>query len=174
VSDAAIDVRRAGPDDAEILSRIGTRSFRNAYEGTASAEDLLSHLDDFCGPEVVRTELNRPGRWYLLASIGGEPAGFVKIRDGESPECVKAGKVLELQQVYVAPDKQRHGLGAHLIDAALNLGGFMGVSGFWLSVWQEAPWAVNAYSKYGFEKVGTAEFRLGSTVHTDWVMYKGL
>ena len=174
MSDTAIDVRRAGPDDAEVLSRIGTRSFRNAYQDAASAEDLLSHLDDYFAPEAVQTELDRPGRWYLLASIGGEPAGFVKIRDVESPECVKAGKVLELQQVYVEPDKQRHGLGAHLIDAALNLGSFMGVSGFWLLVWQEAPWAVNAYTKYGFEKVGTAEFRLGNTVYTDWVMYRAV
>jgi ribosomal protein S18 acetylase RimI-like enzyme len=174
VSDAAIDVRRAGADDAEVLSHIGAQSFRKAYEGTASAADLLSHLDDFFGPDVVRNELERPGRWYLLASIGGEPAGFAKIRDGESPECVKAGRVLELQQVYVAPDRQRHGLGAQLIDAALNLGSFLGVTGLWLSVWQEAPWAVNAYSKYGFEKVGTTEFRLGKTLYTDWVMYKSL
>jgi len=172
MSDAAIEIRRAGPDDAATLSRIGTESFRAAYEGTASADDLLSHLEDFFGLETVKDELERPGRWYLLASIDREPAGFVKIRDGNKPDCVEAAKVLELQQVYVAPDRQRHGLAGRLIDAAFNLAGFMGVTGFWLSVWQEAPWAINAYSKYGFEKLGTTQFRIGTTIYTDWVMYR--
>ena len=174
MTEAAIDIRRAGPDDAGVLSQIGTESFRVAYGGTASAEDLLAHLDDFFGLDTVKSELEKAGRWYLLASVDDVPAGFVKVRDSEKPDCVTANRVLELQQVYVSPDKQRHGLGGRLIDAAMNLGSFMGVNGFWLSVWQDAPWAVNAYAKYGFEQVGTADFRIGKSFYSDWIMYKPL
>lgn len=174
MSDAVVEVRRAGLEDAGAISKIGSASFRAAYAGTASAEDLLAHLDEFFGLEPVSSELQQAGRWYLLASIDGEAAGYVKIRDSEKPESVPGRRALELQQVYVAPDKQRHGLGGRLIDAALNLGGFMAVDGFWLSVWEEADWAINAYSKYGFEKVGTTDFKLGSTAYTDWLMYKAL
>ncbi len=83
-------------------------------------------------------------------------------------------RVLELQQVYVLPDRQRHGLGQSLINAAFNLAGFMGADGVWLSVWEHASWAVKAYRKYGFEQVGTTDFSLGKTVYSDWIMYRAI
>ena len=174
MTEASIDIRRAVPEDADAISTIGTQSFKAAYGDTADAEDLILHLDDYFGLDAVKSELDQPGRWYLVALIDDEPAAFTKIRDADKPDCVPGARVLELQQVYVLPDKQRHGLGGQLIDASFNLAGFMGVEGLWLSVWQHAPWAVNAYRKYGFEQVGTADFKLGNTVYSDWVMYRAL
>ena len=123
MSDADSTIRRAGPDDAGAIAAIGSRSFTAAYGETASAADLQSHLSDFFGPDVVRRELEQPGRWYLLASIGDQPAGFVKICDSEKHASVPGNRVLELQQVYVLPERQRHGLGQQLINAACNLAG---------------------------------------------------
>lgn len=169
-----VEIRRADAGDAAVISRLGMSSFKATYAHTANAADFLSHVDDYFSEVAVSAELGKPGRWYLLATLDEEPAGFVKLRDSDKHDCVPGGRALEIQQLYVAPDRQRHGLGGRLIEAAMNLAGFMGVDGCWLSVWEDAPWAVNAYDKYGFEKVGTAEFRIGRTAFTDAIMYLAL
>ena len=33
---------------------------------------MISHLDEFFGPDVVARELDLAGCWYLLASVDGE------------------------------------------------------------------------------------------------------
>ena len=83
-----------------------------------------------------------------------------------------ASRALELHQVYVLPDAQRAGVGGRLIAAAADFARDKAADGIWLSVWEDAPWAVNCYRKYGFEEVGTAVFTLGATVYNDLVMWR--
>ena len=70
------------------------------------------------------------------------------------------------------PEQQRAGIGGSLIDAAARFARDKAADGIWLSVWRDAPWAVNCYRKNGFEVVGTAEFKLGRTVYKDLLMWR--
>ena len=158
-------------DDAPVLSNIGMASFRQAYEDWSEPDDLEAHLVEFFSETAVIESLETPGCRYLLASNGGNPAGFVKIRDSELPEQVPARQALELQQVYVLPDQQRFGIGGRMLAAAVELAAGQSADGVWLSVWEDAPWAVNCYRKYGFEQVGTVDFQLGNTVYNDLLMW---
>ena len=78
------------------------------------------------------------------------------------------------KQVYVLPDKQRYGIGGRLIEAVVDIARLEGADGLWLSVWEDAPWAVNAYRKNGFEAVGTAAFCLGKTRYKDLLMWRSV
>ena len=169
-----IEIRVAAMEDAATLSAVGCDSFKAAYEGTASAEDLLSHLETYFSVTAIEKELATAGRRYLLALIDGEATGFVKIREGEQPAVIPGSSALELQQVYVLPDKQRHGVGGRLIEAVVDIARSEDADGLWLSVWEDAPWAVNAYRKKGFEPVGTAAFRLGNTRYEDLLMWRSV
>ena len=171
MSDPGITVRIATADDVGTLAAIGSASFEGAYGGTATADDLLAHLDEFFGAAAVAKEIRAAGTVYLIASAAGQPAGFAKIRDSETPAAVPARAVLELQQVYVSPDAQRGGVGGHLIRAASDYAKQLSAEGLWLSVWEEADWAINAYKKHGFVVVGEAEFRLGTTHYSDLLMW---
>ena len=167
-----IEIREAGIDDVDTLSAIGHASFRAAYEKWSHADDLLAHLDTFFSVEAIHNEMELPGHNYLIAVHGDVPAGFVKIRENTRPDEVPATRALELHQVYVMPDQQRHGIGGLLIAAAADFARDKAADGVWLTVWKDAPWAVNCYRKYGFEEVGTTEFQLGRTVYTDLLMWR--
>ena len=73
--------------------------------------------------------------------------------------------------MYILPAFQRVGLGARLIDAAIEHAIEQGRKSVWLSAWEQADWALNFYTKVGFRKVGTQEFRIGATAFTDFVMW---
>jgi len=169
-----IEIREAGSDDVSSLSAVGHESFRAAYEDWSEPDDLIEHLDTFFSEDAIRKEIQLPGHYYLIASINGDPAGFVKIRENTRPQEVPATRALELHQVYVMPGKQRHGIGGRLIEAAARFASNKSADGIWLSVWKDAPWAVNCYRKYGFEEVGLTDFKLGQSIYTDLLMWRAV
>ena len=167
-----IDIREAGLDDVGTLSAIGHAAFRAAYEQWSEPDDLVAHLEDFFSETAIRGEMALPGHHYLIAHLDGAAAGFVKIREHARPAEVPATRALELHQVYVLPKHQRAGIGGRLIEAAARFARDRAADGIWLSVWQDAVWAVNCYRKHGFEEVGTTVFRLGQTVYEDLLMWR--
>ena len=164
-------VRAAGPADVEVIAEIGQASFREAYENWSEPDDLESHLDEFFSEAAVSEALQMPGCRYLLAMHGDTPAGFAKVSDGETPAQVPADFALELKQVYVHPKQQRFGIGGSLLAAAFDCALEQSVDGVWLTVWEDAPWAVNCYLKYGFVQVGMIDFQLGKSVYNDLLMW---
>lgn len=168
---ATISICAAGPDDAAELSLVGQASFRQAYENWSAPADLEAHLAEFFSESAVRDAMASTGCQFLLAKNGSDAAGYVKVRDSEKPERVPVPRALELQQVYVHPDQQRYGIGGKLLEAARNYAAEQSADGVWLTVWEEATWAVNCYRKYGFEQVGEIDFKLGNTTYNDFLMW---
>lgn len=167
-----IEIREAGIDDVDTLATIGHASFRTAYQDWSHPDDLIQHLDAFFSVTAIRGAMALPGHNYLFALHDKAAAGFVKIRENNRPQEVPATRALELHQVYVLPDQQRHGIGGALIEAAIDFARGKAADGVWLSVWKDAPWAVNCYRKYGFEEVGTTDFQLGRTIYNDLLMWR--
>lgn len=164
-------VRTATLADAADLSHVGTQSFSDAYRGTADDADIDAHLEDHFGEAAIRRELNRPAVRYLIADRGSATAGFAKLCNGDVPPDLNVGTAVEVQQLYVASDHQRSGVGGRLMDAALVEARSQHVDGVWLSAWTHADWAVSFYRGYGFEIVGKVPFRLGRTDFTDYLMW---
>ena len=167
-----ITIRQATVDDVSALSAIGHESFLAAYENFSEPDDMIAHLDAFFSEEAILKEISLPGRNYLMALIGDMPAGFVKIQESNRPDEVPASRALELHQVYVLPDKQRFGIGGELIETAARFARDKAADGIWLTVWEDAPWAVNCYRKYGFEEVGKVDFQLGKSTYNDLLMWR--
>lgn len=169
---ASISIREAGVDDVATLSAIGHASFRAAYENWSEPDDLVAHLEDFFSEVAIHAAMGLPGCHYLLALNGDVAVGFTKIREGKQPDEIPVALALELHQVYVMPDQQRFGIGGRLIGAARRYAHEQSADGVWLTVWEDAPWAVNCYRKYGFEQVGTMDFKLGRATYNDLVMWR--
>jgi len=166
-----IAVRKATIDDIVELSAIGQASFRGAYESWSEPDDLQAHLEDYFSEAAVRSAMAEPGCQYLLATNGDAVAGFVKIRDRDKPEQVPAGRVFELSQVYVSPDHQRFGIGGLLLKAATHFAADRAADGVWLSVWEDAQWAISCYRKFGFLEIGRLDFKVGDTIYNDLLMW---
>ena len=115
-----------------------------------------------------------PDRFYLVALFDDAPAGLCKLRAGPVPKDIPDSASLEIQQLYINPRHQRLGIGTALVDAVFDQARTSGLNGVWLSVWQQAPWATNFYSKCGFTRFGVHTFQLGSAEQSDLLMWIGV
>lgn len=164
----------AGVADAAALSAAGARLFAQAYGKYSEPGDLAAHVREYFGRECVTAELQKPEVSYTIAYDAIDIAGFVKIRRGRAPDGMPAAEAVEVQQLYVDAGRQRRGVGTALMNRAVATAREEGHAGLWLSVWQDADWATRFYESYGFEKSGTAEFRLGRSCFLDDLMWFGL
>jgi len=166
----SIEIRQATDADAETLAATGRRLFTAAYGNISGADDLAAHVDDYFSASAVESELGHENTQYYLAMDGDVIAGFIKLRHSSIPSQIPLSNGVEVQQLYVAPDQQRKGIGRLLTDRAVSIVGEEGADGLWLSVWQEADWAINFYRAYGYRTVGTTDFWLGKSHFTDFLM----
>jgi GNAT superfamily N-acetyltransferase len=163
-------VRRATERDAGALAAVGRASFSEAYGPSSKPGDLADHLHRHFRAEVIRDEMARPGCDYWLAEVGGAPAGLAKTRSDRSPDELPRPKCLELELLYIAPTFQRRGAGHALLDRVQALAVERGFGGIWLSVWEEAHWAVSFYEKRGFSAFAKHRFTVGRSEFTDELM----
>lgn len=168
----ATDIRIAVIDDADAVAEVGAASFRAAYEGSCSTEELEEHVAENFSASIVSEQLRQPGVTYLLAKVQQVPAGIAKLRDGAGPDAIPSRKPLEIQQFYVSPGHQRMGVGADLMRVAWEVAKSASADGVWLSVWENADWAVGFYLSCGFTQVGTTDFPMGSTVYNDFLLWR--
>lgn len=166
-----LSVRVAAPTDAAELSRVGMQSFNDAYRGTANDADIDAHLAEFFSEAAIRHEMTLPTVRYLVAQRGPSTAGLVKLRNAHVPPSLAVDSAVEVQQLYVASEQQRSGIGARLLDAAVADARRQQVNGLWLSAWTHADWAVSFYRGYGFGVICEVPFRLGRSDFTDYLMW---
>ena len=167
----AVSIRPADAGQTGLLSETGQRLFVQTYGNISGAEDLAAHVEDYFGERAVSAELAKTGVRYFLAWDNGDVAGFLKTRESDIPDAIPAAAATEVQQLYVDANHQRKGIGRLLMDAAVAVARDAGHEGVWLSVWQEAPWAIHFYQDYGFHTVGTTDFWLGKSKYTDFLMW---
>lgn len=166
-----LGIRVATAADIPDLSRVGMRSFSDAYRGTADDADIDAHLDAYFSRAAIAQEMTQPAVRYLLGTRGSSTAGLVKLRGDNVPPQLPARRAIEVQQLYVASEHQRAGVGRCLLDAAVDEARHERAEGVWLSAWTEADWAVAFYRGYGFGVVCEIPFRLGKTDFTDYLMW---
>lgn len=162
--------RRAGPDDAGALSRIGAETFTETFghhyppahlrDFLTSAYSLAGSLEDLTTPE---TEV-------LFAELGGEVAGYCKIGACKLPVDTGPEPCIELHRIYVRGSAQGLGVGRKLIDWALERARARGAVHVFLGVWSENPKAIAVYRARGFEPVGGYKFAVGATLDDEIIM----
>lgn len=172
--DSQIVVRLATLDDAPALANVGIASFRAAYAAHSNADDLAAHIHTSFAENAVRERLVEGFCNYYLAEVDGRPAGMARVCMAECPAPGGDDNALELQQLYVLADMQRHGLGRRLLRRVFEHAEERAAKGVWLSAWEFADWATRFYSSAGFEAIGKVEFKLGSTAYTDLLMWRPL
>lgn len=167
-------IRRAGIGDAELLAKIGTNSFREAYGPHSDPTDLETHIRDYFAPDAVFKEFESGDSLYLIATVDGEAGGLAKCRKAACPVDGGDANAVELQQLYVLAAMQRHGLGQQLVDGVIDYARQNEAAGLWLSAWEFADWAIRFYERVGFAGIAKVEFKLGATTFTDILMWRSL
>ncbi|HYD51183.1 MAG TPA: N-acetyltransferase [Gemmatimonadaceae bacterium] len=177
-----IHVRPAAAADAPALSRLGTTTFRETFEGENTPDDMARYLAEAFTPERQAAEIADPAGIVLLAEHregSGDPGsatlvGYAHLVSGQAPAAVQGPAPVELKRLYVARAWHGQRVAQSLMDAALDVARARGARTVWLGVWERNPRAAAFYRKYGFERVGEHTFVLGADAQTDWLLARPL
>ncbi len=167
-------IRRATPDDCDILAVLGERTFRETFvEGFAiaySADDLAQFVAQSYAPEVFAAKFADPAQALWLAFADGEPIGYANAGPCRLPHPDVQPHHGELYRLYLSQDQQGLGLGRRLMETALPwlMRAYPGP--LWLGVWSGNLKAQAFYARYGFEKVGEYEFPVGATRDHEFIL----
>lgn len=166
----ASSIRTAAAADAERLSDLAVRTFRDTYAEHNRPENMVEYLAAHFSPEKQAAELADPLMATVVAEAGSQLIGYAQLRRGSPPDCVPGTDRLELSRFYV--DRPWHGRGVAqaLMTAAARVAAERGAETLWLGVWEQNPRGIAFYRKFGFADVGTQTFVLGSDPQNDRVM----
>jgi GNAT superfamily N-acetyltransferase len=167
---AQLRTRRAALADAEMLARLGARTFRETFGSQNTPENMASYLAKAFDVPVVARELADPNVTYIVGEIEDHPAAYAMVRIVPAPPSVTGPLPLELVRFYV--DRPWHGAGmaSALMQACDDEAHRRGARTLWLGVWEKNPRAIRFYEKCGFRDVGSQTFMVGDDPQTDRVM----
>ena len=147
-----VELRAASLGDIDGLRRVYRRA---SLSNAADREALLAnpHYLEFDGSAL-------DGGATTLATIGGEIVGFVTVIDAGSPGP-------EVEDLFVDPDWQRHGIGRLLMRSAADVARSRGrrvltVTG--------NPHAEAFYRSVGFVPIGEAATAFGMAPRFEWTL----
>jgi len=117
-----MEIRGAGPLDAEGIARVHTQSWQHAYRGVVSDEylDALRWEQRYEMWNAALVEPTMPGTSIFVAIDADEVVtGFASIglvRDDD----LREREFFELYAIYLAPEMWRRGIGTQIMNAALG------------------------------------------------------
>ena len=163
-------IRKAGPEDAAVISELGAKTFVEAFGAENRPEDMHAYVADAFSIDTIAREIQDPKSSFFLAYLDDAKVGYVKLRRSEPPECVAGPDPIEIERIYVDKGHQGAGVGASLIRTVIGHAKALGCKTVWLGVWETNAAARRFYERQGFEPVGRKDFLLGKDRQTDVVM----
>jgi GNAT superfamily N-acetyltransferase len=163
-------IRRATPDDAQILSSLAARTFTETFGHLYPDEDLQGFLDESYAVERSRIVLAHPDYAIWLLEHDGEAIGHAAAGPCGLPHAeIKPGDG-ELKRLYLLKEHQSCGWGSRLFETALQWLERDGPCTLWIGVWSKNFGAQRFYARYGFEKVGDYEFPVGRVLDHEHIL----
>jgi len=171
---STIQVKLAERADAELVADISRRTFYDSFAHHNTEENIRLFLDEQFPREKQMAEVGAPGRTFLLAWQGEEPAGYASLREAEAPGQLAGANAIEIVQIYSEKKMIGQGIGKALMQACLDTAREKGKEWVWLGVWEHNHRAIAFYQQWGFERFGEHIFLVGLDAQTDWWMKKKL
>jgi GNAT superfamily N-acetyltransferase len=146
-----IEVRAAGPDDAEAMVQLTEAGWRRAYPGIVPAEAIEALPIATWRSEITRGLASPEGDSFTLIAedereIGGYAFVAAPGRESEGP-----GEA-ELVAIYVDPRRWRRGIGRALLERAVVDAGEAGYAEMTLWSFEQNAQALAFYGALGWER----------------------
>ena len=169
-----LTIRRANPEDADLLAELGARTFSETFAADNSPEDMATYLAASFNLARQTAELADPASTFLIAEVGGRAAGYAQLHAGAPADGVAGPKPVELVRLYVSHEWLGRGVGGALMRACVDEAQQSGHETIWLGVWERNGRAQAFYRKWNFHAVGEHVFQLGSDPQRDILMERAL
>ena len=155
-------LRPATLADAPALAALGAETFIAAFGHLYSEADLNAFLEQVHSPGPVAEEIAGPSCTHRLAEHDGRLVAYCKLRyPSHYASYTDARDPIELGQLYALPQHTGAGIGAQLMDWALDQARARGHDAVLLSVYAENYGAQRFYQRFGFAKIADITFQVG-------------
>lgn len=163
-------LRRAAAGDADMLALVAGATFLEAFAGILSGRDIVDHCAAKSNAAVFAGWLADPASIVTLAEAedGAAPIGYSVLTAVDLP-VEDGGADIELRRIYTLSDTHGTGLGPALMVRAAADARTLGRTRLLLGVYGRNLRAHRFYEKQGFSRIGTRQFRVGATLHDDFV-----
>lgn len=156
-------LRPASLDDIPALADLGRESFCTTFAHLYAPEDLAAFLKQAYSIDGVTGDYHDPNLVYRLAQDDSGLAGYCKIAlNSPYADQSDAHDPMGLNQLYTAPGRTGQGIGAALMQWALDEARGRCKDAIQLSVYAENYGAQRFYQRYGFTKIADIEFWVGN------------
>ncbi len=163
-------IRRAGPDDAQTLSRLAAETFCASFGDLYWPADLEAFIAEAYDVARIRGELADPAVAVWLAERGGAAVGYAVAGPCDLPHPEVTADCGELKRVYLLPSAQGGGLGSRLIEAAFAWLLRAGPRSLWIGAWSGNRGARKLYERLGFQKVGEYYYSVGGALDREFIL----
>ena len=143
-------IRLANTRDAELLAKLGARTFNETFAADNSKEDMATYLAASFGTEQQRSELADPEALFLIAEVEGVAAGYAKLKSGDAPDGVSNKLPIELVRLYAAQQWLGRGVGSALMQSCIDQATRRGMQTLWLGRLEHNPASPSLYRKWQF------------------------
>jgi ribosomal protein S18 acetylase RimI-like enzyme len=165
-----VHIRKAEAGDTESIVSLSVDTFRETYGSQNSEENINLHVREHFNQDKIRSELNAPDFRFYLATVEGQPVGFMKLRINRQPRGIANKRCLEIQRIYVLQEFQGASVGSELVKLAKDIAQKEHFQVLWLQVWQKNERAIRFYHKSGFVIYETTTFQLGKEMQADYLL----
>ena len=124
--------------------------------------------------DQLAQELANPSSQFYFVYFNQEIAGYLKGNTDEAQSETMDDDSLEIERIYVKKKFQKHGLGKHLMNKAMEIALQEKKKKIWLGVWEDNENAIAFYQKKGFVQTGSHSFFMGDDEQVDLIMTKTL
>lgn len=163
-------IREAFEEDAETLAALGAETFIATFGHLYSRDNLEKFLTKGHSAGVYRALAADPesGVW-IAEDENGAPAGYAVAGPCTLPVPDMPARSGELARLYLLKEAKGTGLGARLLETALDFlrDRFEHV---YLSVYRENAVAQRLYERYGFVKIHDYFYMVGDHADPEWIM----
>lgn len=101
---------------------------------TQHEPELRDYLDRTFGAAKIEKSIAKPENHYWIASVGGLPVGYGKVKFPSGHALLDARAPAQLQKVYVLSEYIAHGVGSALLQELMAEGARAGGDTIWLNV----------------------------------------
>ncbi len=171
---AVFHFRKGTLADAALLADLGWRTFEEAFAAYNKPEDMAAFKPTMYAPALQAAELADAHTRFIMAEAAGAAVAYLKLNTHAAPAAIAAKRPLQIDRLYIARQWTGQGLGALLMQFALDKAKEEGYDVVWLTVWEQNERAIRFYERYGFREMGELEFVLGQDVQRDLYMQRDL
>jgi ribosomal protein S18 acetylase RimI-like enzyme len=162
--------RPATLEDAPALATLGAETFIAAFGHLYTPEDLAAFLAQVHSPGPVAEEIAGDECTHCLVEDAGALVAYCKLRHPSHYTALSIARdPIELGQLYCLPTHTGHGIGAKLMEWALEQARERGHDAILLSVYSENFGAQRFYQRYGFGKIADITFQVGEQLDAEYL-----